>query len=118
MLGADFKTREVRGEKQADEGTPVIQPSPVSWRGADEPATREFNTYTTLQFIAGEDYSRPRHSGNSMYKSAATLATYFYQLTSKLPAISSSNNFNLTGEEMDRSESIVASSGQHTSGPM
>ena len=44
--------------------------------------------------------------------------TYSYQLTSKLPAISSSNNFNLTGEEMDRSESIVASSGQHTSGPM
>ena len=77
MLGPDFKTREVRGEKQADEGTPVIQSSPVSWRGADEPATREFNTHATLQFIAGEDYSRPRHSGNLMYKSAATLANVF-----------------------------------------
>ena len=77
MLGPDFKTREVRGEKQADEGTPEIQSSPVSWRGADEPATREFNTHATLQFIAGEEYLRPRHSGNLMYKSAATLANVF-----------------------------------------
>ena len=47
MLGPDFKTREVRGEKQADEGTPVFQSSPVSGgfrggRGGRAPPPQKF----------------------------------------------------------------------------
>ena len=96
MLGPEFKTPEVRGKKQADEGTPVVQSSPVSWRGTDEPATREFNTHATLQFIAGEDYSRPRHSGNSMYKSAATLANIFLPADQQVTSHQLFNYFNGT----------------------
>ena len=111
MLGPDFKTHEVRGEKQADEGTPVIQSSPVSWRGTAEPATREFKTHATPQFIAGEDYSRPRHSAAIQCTNQQQhLQTYSCQLTSKLPAISCSIISTEQREEVDRSESIVASS--------